>query len=104
MAARQTDLALYRKLWRQAQGYRLHIAALFGISILSSALKLLTPLPLMIGVDSVLGSQPLPDFLDALLTAAGTRSAESILLLAAALLVAIAVLIQVVGLAGNLLS
>jgi ATP-binding cassette subfamily B protein len=104
MGDRKTDLALYRMLWRQAKPYRAHLGALFGLNVLFASLKLLAPLPLMIAVDSVLGSQPLPEPWNALLTMMGSKSATAILLLAAGLLVSIALFIQVVGLATGLLS
>src|SRR5947207_2971023 len=48
------DLALYRRLLRQARPYWLHLAALFGIGLLASPIALLNPVPLKIVVDSVL--------------------------------------------------
>ena len=62
-AARYTTLTLYRRLLRQARPYWAHIAGILLLGLLSTPLALLTPLPLKIAVDSVLGSQPLPDFL-----------------------------------------
>jgi len=70
--ARYTDLTLYRRLWRQARPYRPHIGCLFLLSLLSTPLALLTPLPLKIAVDSVIGSQPLPGYL-AVLPQIGSR-------------------------------
>jgi ATP-binding cassette subfamily B protein len=70
------------------------------LSFLSSALKLLTPLPLMIGVDWVLGSRPVP----AELSGDGEASVLPLLPLAAILLVALAFLVQLVGLVSTLLS
>ena len=61
-----TDLALFRRLASETRPYRLHIACIFVISMLAAPLTLLTPVPLAIAVDSVIGSQPLPGFLDAI--------------------------------------
>src|SRR5205807_2637696 len=102
MIEKRTDLALYRKLWRQAKLYRVHLVVLFGLSLLSSGLKLLAPLPLVLAVDSVVGSKPLAEPWNALITHVGGRFDTAILLLAAGLLVAIALLVQLVGLAINL--
>src|SRR2546422_8951635 len=69
-----TDLALYRRLLRQARPYWLHLAGLFGIGLVASPIALLNPVPLKIVVDSVLGSRPLPAWLAAALPAAAARS------------------------------
>src|SRR5438093_10681112 len=72
-----TDVALYRRLLRQARPYWLHLAGLFGIGLLASPLALLNPVPLKIVVDSVLGTRPLSPAVRALLpeTVAGSRDA-----------------------------
>jgi ATP-binding cassette subfamily B protein len=101
--ANYTDIALYQRLLRQARPYWLHIGVIFLISLLSSPLALLTPLPLKIAVDSVIGSHPLPGFLHALLPAAVNRSNIAVLGLAAGLLVIITLLRQFQELADSLL-
>src|SRR2546430_13255765 len=65
-----SDLALYRRLLRQARPYWLHLAGLFGIGLLASPLALLDPVPLKIVFDSVLGSHPLPVYVRAVLPSA----------------------------------
>jgi ATP-binding cassette, subfamily B, bacterial len=67
-------------------------------------LALLTPLPLKIAVDSVLGSQPLPAFLEVLMPADVAQSASALLALAVGLTVAIALLSQLQTLATSLLQ
>src|SRR3989442_1103956 len=84
------DLALYRRLARQAAASWHLVAVLFLVSLLASPLALLAPLPLKIAVDSVLGSRPLPGLLDALLPEGATRSTAGLLILVAALAVFIA--------------
>ena len=101
--ANYTDITLYRRLLRQARPYWPHIGGIFLLSLLSSPLALLTPLPLKIAVDSVVGSHPLPGFLAALLPAAALSSNFAMLALAAGLLVAITVLSQLQQLASSLL-
>jgi len=101
--ARYTDLTLYRRLWRQARPYRPHIGCLFLLSLLSTPLALLTPLPLKIAVDSVIGSHPVPGFLNALLPAAVFHSPTAMLALATGLLVVIALLSHLQGLASSAL-
>src|SRR2546426_9286670 len=73
-----SELALYRRLLRQARPYWLHLAALFGIGLLASPLALLDPVPLKIIFDSVLGSHPLPAYVRAVLPSAGVGSAGGV--------------------------
>ena len=54
-AVRYTTLTPYQRLLRQARPYWLHIAGILLLDLLSTPLALLTPLPLKIAVDSVLG-------------------------------------------------
>src|SRR2546430_6005052 len=74
-----TDVALYRRLLRQARPYWLHLAGLFGIGLLASPLALLDPVPLKIVFDSVLGSHPLPAYVRAVLPSAVLGSARAVL-------------------------
>src|SRR5438876_3717639 len=99
-----SDVALYRRLLRQARPYWLHLAALFGIGLLASPIALLNPVPLKIVVDSVLGSRPLPAWLAAALPAAATRSPATLLAVAIGLLIAVAALAQVQGLANKFMQ
>ena len=96
------DLALYRRLLRQARPYRKHIAGLFLLELLGSQLVLLTPLPLKIAIDNVVDSLPLPDFLARLVPEA-FAARTPLLVLAAGLLVAVALLSHLQGLASSLL-
>ena len=97
------DASLYRRLLLQARPYWLHLAGTFALGLLASPLALLNPVPLKIVVDSVLGGHPLPAFLQPLLPEPATRSPAAILLIAIGLLVVVAVLSQLQGLATTLL-
>lgn len=103
MAARYSDLTLYRRLLAQARPYWLHLLALFAVGLLATPVALLTPLPLKIVVDSVLGPHPLPAWLGSWLPGTATGSATGVLALAVGLLIAIALLGQLQGLAATLL-
>ena len=103
-AARYTTLTPYRRLLRQARPYWLHIAGILLLDLLSTPLTLLTPLPLKIAVDSVLGSQPVPGFLEVLLPAAGTRADSAVLALVIGLTVAIVLVSKLRELASALLQ
>src|SRR2546428_1746955 len=74
-----SDLALYRRLLRQARPYWLHLAGLFGIGLLASPLALLDPVPLKIVFDSVLGSHPLPAYVRTVLPSAVLGSPPGVL-------------------------
>src|SRR5436309_1373077 len=97
------DVVLFRRLLSQARPYWPHVAALFLLSLLSSPLALLAPLPLKIGVDSVIGSHPLPHVIAPFVPEAITRFPGTLLAFAIGLLVAVALLGQLQGLASTLL-
>lgn len=99
----RADLSLLRRLIREVRPYRLHIAAIFAISMLAAPLALLTPVPLAVAVDSAIGSQPLPNFLDGLVPAALTDS-DGILVFAIAMFLLVAVLTQLQELASTVLK
>ena len=104
MADRQySDVALFRRLASQARPYWLHMAGLLFVSLLSSPLALLTPLPLKIAVDSGIGSHPLPRFLELMLPAAASRPGTAALALAVSLVLLIAFASQLQDLARTLL-
>ena len=98
-----TDVALYRRLLRQARPYWLHLAGLFGIGLLASPLALLDPVPLKIVFDSVLGSHPLPGYVRAVLPSAVLGSAGA-LLVAIGLLLGVAALTQLQALANRFMQ
>jgi ATP-binding cassette subfamily B protein len=92
------EVALYRGLLRQARPYWFHLAGLLGIGLLASPIALLNPVPLKIVVDSVLGTHPLPPYLDALIPATVARSSTTIGGVAIGLLILVAALGQLHGL------
>jgi ATP-binding cassette subfamily B protein len=101
--ATHTDRALARRVVRELRPWWLHISAIFGLSVLATPLALLTPVPLKIVVDSVLGSEPLPRVLAPLAPAAAERSDDGLLLFAALLFVGVAVVAQLQDLVTTLL-
>jgi ATP-binding cassette, subfamily B, bacterial len=90
-----SDLALYRSVIREARPYWGVIGLYFLIGLLATPLSLLTPVPLKIITDSVLGTTPLPGGLAGL-------TPEAALAFAAALLICVALLKEVQGQAANL--
>ena len=83
---RTGDIALYHRLAAELRPYWREIAGILLLSFAATPLSLLTPLPLKIAVDTVIGSQPVPGFLAPLLPGAASKTA---LLIAAAALLAL---------------
>ncbi|MBI2953625.1 MAG: ABC transporter ATP-binding protein [Chloroflexi bacterium] len=103
-ARRYTDFAIYKRLLREARPYWLHLASILLLYLLSTPLALLTPLPMKIVVDSVIGSHPIPELLHRLIPVVHTGGSVAILLLAVALALAIALAHQLQSLGNSLLS
>jgi ATP-binding cassette subfamily B protein len=97
------DLRLYGRLLYEAREHWLQVTCLLFLSLLACPLGLLAPLPLKITVDSILGSQQLPSFLTTLLPDRTPRDSFTSLALTAGLLVALALLHQLVNLGSALL-
>ena len=91
-AGRPSRLRLSRRLLPHARPYWPHIAGVLLLSLMSTPLALLTPVPLKIAVDSVLGSEPLPHLLEVALPPAARPSTSVVLGLAVTLMVIIALL------------
>jgi ATP-binding cassette subfamily B protein len=103
VTAANADLRLYRRVLRQARPYWGHIGALLLLNLLSTPLALLTPVPLKIAVDSVIGSRPLPGFLSWLVPSTETWSPTTLLVLVVGLLITITLLSRLVELGRSLL-
>jgi len=95
---------LYRWTLSEAWPYRLQIGVVLFLSLLSIPLELLTPLPLMIAADSVIGEKAVPGFLQAVLPAAVTYSKGTTLVFAAVLFAIIALSNQLRNLTYGILS
>jgi len=96
MAARslRSDVTLYRRLLREARPYWARLAATFLVSLVSIPFVLLSPLPLKIAVDSVIGTHPAPDFLGWLLPQSILTSPGGLLVVVAGLFLIISLLHQ----------
>ncbi len=105
LAPRQKDLTLLRRLWRQTRPYRAHLLGILLFSLLATPLALLTPLPVKITIDALVGSaQPIPSFLRPMVPDAATSSTTAILLLAASLIVILGLFTQMYELVNSLLK
>jgi ATP-binding cassette subfamily B protein len=89
-------LPIYRRLLQFARPYWLHLGGLFALSLAATPIALLTPLPIKIVVDSVVGSRPLPTTLAHILGffPAPAGSWKAVLLLAIALLLLLTLVAQ----------
>src|SRR5260370_554444 len=94
-ASVRDELKLYRRLFRHAGPYRLHLGALLLLSFLGTPIALLTPLPLKIAVDSLFARAPaVPGLLRAVLPERATNSQAAVITLAVGLLLCIPLLCQ----------
>lgn len=87
------DRHLYKRILQQIRGFWLHLGAIGVLTLAFIPLKLLTPVPLAIAVDSVIGDKPLPGWLMPFVPDAWHADDVATLRIAIALLV-------LVGLAG----
>ena len=98
-ANRQSDLAIFRRILQQARPFWPHIGGILILSLLATPLALLTPVPLKVVVDNVLGDQAPPWFIPAVI-----RDSTAMLWVAAGLLIVLALLTQVQLVATQLAS
>jgi ATP-binding cassette, subfamily B, bacterial len=63
--SRRSSFSVLCRSWRFIAPFKWHMACLCFVLLLSVPLTLLTPLPLTLAVDSVVGTRPLPPFLQA---------------------------------------
>ncbi len=86
---------LFRRLWPIIQPFRWKLLWVWAMAMLSIPLTMLTPLPLTIAVDSIVGSRPLPAFLEGAGVGTGSDPATLLpLVLAAFVLIALATHLQ----------
>ena len=100
----KADGTILRRMALEARPYWPHILGIFLLSLLSTPLTLLTPLPLKIVVDSVIGSRPLPGFLLPLVPRSAQHSPGLLLGMATIMLVAVTLLTHLQWLANWLLE
>jgi ATP-binding cassette subfamily B protein len=90
----QGDVSLFKRLALQVRPYWGHISAIMALRLLGVPLALLTPLPLKIAVDSVVGSDPIPGFISPVVPEGLMESKLRLLGFAAGLQVLIILLTQ----------
>ncbi|HEY5607797.1 MAG TPA: ABC transporter ATP-binding protein [Alphaproteobacteria bacterium] len=105
MSQRSSTFALSRRILMESRKFWPHIWLIFLVSLAATPLALLTPVPLKIVVDTVIGEQPLPSWLEWLLPSSFQHINETLMLIfAAALMVAVALLMSLQGLAAWILQ
>ena len=95
---------LYWRLWQEVRPAWIYFLAMFLLSLLAPPLALLTPVPVKLAVDNVLGSRPVPHLLDVLLPAALPRSPGAMLAVAVTLVVLVALFGQLRDFGNTLLA
>jgi ATP-binding cassette, subfamily B, bacterial len=103
-ASPKSDRRLYLRIAQLARPCWPHLAAITLLSLVSTPLALLAPLPLKIAVDTVIGEQSMPQWIHRWAPHSWYANKESGLLFAAALLLAIAVLSSLQSLVSWLLQ
>jgi ATP-binding cassette subfamily B protein len=101
---RSSDLHLFRRLILEARPVWPHLALIFVLSLTSVPIALLLPLPVKLVVDHVLGSQSLPPMLAALMPQGLASSPQTMLVVAAGLLVLVSVFQHLEGFASWILQ
>jgi ATP-binding cassette subfamily B protein len=91
---RYSNRTLFRRLFAETRGERKRLLALLGVELLATPAVLLSPVPLAIAVDNVIGTDQLPGILDAILPGFITSSDLGILAFAAFLQVFVVLLTQ----------
>jgi ATP-binding cassette, subfamily B, bacterial len=89
-----TDRKLIGRILREARPFRWRVGGIFATDLLGTPVLLLTPIPLKIVVDNVVGDQPLPGIVTALLPRMLTDSTMGVLVLAVLLQVVVVALAQ----------
>jgi ATP-binding cassette subfamily B protein len=84
--------------------YGWHLAAILCLGLLSAPLALLTPLPLKIVVDSVIGSRPLPHLLNRLVPPVMAHNPSAMLSLVVGLVLLVALLSQLRDFATSIIA
>ena len=98
------DLAICRRLLRQARPFRVHIGGVLLLGFLAIPLALLAPVPLKIGVDSYVDGLPLSPAMQALVPGWVEDSDTAILVLCAVLVLVLALATQLQQLASTVLG
>ena len=95
--AASSEVLVFRRVLGEARPCWPFIGFLFVLSLIASPLALLTPLPLKIAVDSVIGSRPLPVVIAPLVPEGIAHSRDLLLAFVVGLLLAAGLLLVGLG-------
>src|SRR5215472_2326853 len=98
-----SDVAICRRLAHELRPYWPYLGATLLVSLLSMPFVLLSPLPLKMAIDSVIGTKPVPDFLLWALPRSILASSDKLLLVVIGLYLIIALSHQLQLMAAALL-
>jgi ATP-binding cassette, subfamily B, bacterial len=101
---RYSDVAMYRRVLREARPLWGHITGIWLISLLATPLALLLPLALQVAVDSVLGDEPLPGILQSVVPNSIQESKDALLVFVVVLLVLVELGSQLQSMSQSLLK
>jgi ATP-binding cassette subfamily B protein len=93
-STKYTDRAIVARVIREAWPFRWLIGSVLIVSLLATPLALLSPVPLAIIVDSVLGDQRLPGFIETILPVGILTSSSALLLFAVLMQVGVVLLVE----------
>ncbi len=85
---------VFRRILLEARSYWPHLGGVFLLGLLAAPLALLLPVPLKIAVDSIVGSDPLPGFIEIFLPDSIAQSKGTLLVLAVILQILVVLFIQ----------
>jgi ATP-binding cassette, subfamily B, bacterial len=100
----RSSFDLLRRLWTLITPFRLQLTCLAAVVLLSIPLSLLTPVPLTLAVDSIIGSRPLPALLQAWVPLSIQQSTTALFLLMFLAFIGIALCTHLQGMVLWLLS
>ncbi|HEX9835722.1 MAG TPA: ABC transporter ATP-binding protein [Alphaproteobacteria bacterium] len=89
MSASYGTFGLYRRLLLEARPCWPQVVVLFLLGLAATPLALLLPVPIKITVDSILGSQPLPGFVEWMLPESMPRTVVPLLMFAAGFVIVV---------------
>lgn len=74
-----SDIQILRRLFGMARPFWLHLTAIFSLELLGVPLALLLPIPVKIAVDNVIGTAPLPGYIQFFIPSSWAESKTSLL-------------------------
>ena len=93
-SVKYSDSAVFWRILQEARSYWPHLGGIFLLGLIAAPLALLLPVPLKIAVDSVIGTEPLPGFVEFLIPESFSQSPGTFLVIAVVLQILVVLFIQ----------